>query len=99
MKIGEMKIGSMEMMLMIGLVIVAIFFMSRCSMKCKCKSANKGGEHFDYSYPVGGGMVDDSAYSMPFSGGEILPGATSLPFFGGSIIPTGTYAYTGIGTF
>jgi len=106
MLIKDMESGNFELLFIVALAIVAVFFFTRCSMKCKCKSSNGGTDTYkEYkSYDGMGDMDDeemdeDAAYSMPYVGGEITPGAWSLPFAGGSVIPEGTYADTGIGTF
>lgn len=92
-----MHFGNLELLLLIGLVVMAVFFSSRCSMKCKCKNSNDNDD--SDTFDIIEDDMDDSAYSLPFSGGEIVPGEWSLPFAGGSVIPEGTYADTGIGTF
>ena len=102
-----MEFGTLEILFIVALAVVAIFFFQRCSMKCKCKSSNGGNDGYrEYkSYDGMGDMDDeemgeDAAYSLPYAGGEIVPGAWSLPFAGGSVISEGTYAdKDDIGTF
>lgn len=103
-----MALGQLELLFFVALVIVAVFFFNRCSMKCKCKSSNDADTYKEYKSYDGMGDMDetgdmlsdeDAAYSLPFVDGEITPGAWSLPFGGGKVIPRGTYADTGIGTF
>ena len=87
----EMSVENLELLFLIILAIVSIFFFSRCSMKCKCKKSTDNYEWNDYL----DGDYDDSAYSLPFEGGEIVPGA----YLNGSVVPENTYADMGIGTF
>jgi hypothetical protein len=104
-----MAFGQLELLFIVALIVVAVFFFNRCSMKCKCKSNNGGADTYkEYKSYDGMGDMDetgdmlddeDAAYSLPYAGGEITPGAWSLPFGGGKVIPDGTYADTGIGTF
>ncbi len=104
-----MEFGNLELLFIIALAVVAVFFFTRCGIKCNCKNSNGGNSGADTykeykSYDGMGDMDDeemgeDAAYSLPYADGEITPGAWSLPFGGGSVIPEGTYADTGIGTF
>ncbi len=98
-----MDFGSIELLFLIALIVVAVFFFTRCSMKCKCKSTNGGNGGRDTYRRLGlfdDEMDEDAAYSLPYAGGEIVPGAWSLPFAGGSVIGEGTYADSGeIGDF
>jgi hypothetical protein len=100
-----MEFGNLELLFIVALVVVAVFFFTRCSMKCRCKSSNGGTDTYKYkSYDDMGDMDDeemgeDAAYSLPYVDGEITPGAWSLPFGGGKVIGEHTYADTGIGTF
>nr|QBK85793.1 MAG: hypothetical protein LCMAC101_03880 [Marseillevirus LCMAC101] len=95
-----MDFGNLELLFLFGLVIVAVFFFSRCSMKCKCKSSNGGDTYtFPTSYDDEYDDYDDSAYSLPYAGGEILRNVWTPGFGGGKVIGEGTYADTGLGTF
>ncbi len=99
MLIKEMDFGNLELLFLISLVVVVVFFFTRCGMKCR--KSNNGGEPYRKLRPFDDEMdeLNDAAYSLPYAGGEIVPGGWSLPFAGGSVIGDGTYADTGLGTF
>ncbi len=104
MLIKEMDFGNLELLFLIALIVVAVFFFTRCGIKCKCKNSNGGNggaDTYRRSDLFDDEMDDDSAYDpTPFSGGSVLPGAWSLPFSGGKVIGEGTYAdKDDIGTF